>query len=90
MTRFRALLPLAVAAIAFGLGAGLPAPAAAAPVSVKPPLLQVHERRLGNAAAFGPEVARQLGAFETIPAAELDPLAPGLRRPAAAAPPPGG
>jgi zinc protease len=48
MTRFRALLPLAVAAIAFGLGAGLPAPAAAAPVSVKPPLLQVHERRLAN------------------------------------------
>jgi zinc protease len=35
---------------------------------------------VGNAAAFGPELAKELGPFETIPAAELDPLAPGLRR----------
>jgi zinc protease len=38
---------------------------------------------VGNAAAFGPDLAKQLGPFETIPAAELDPLAPDLRRPAA-------
>ncbi|HVR10502.1 MAG TPA: pitrilysin family protein, partial [Thermoanaerobaculia bacterium] len=44
---------------------------------------------VGNAAAFGPELAKQLGPFTTIPAAELDPLAPDLRRPAAAAPAPG-
>ncbi|HYL04739.1 MAG TPA: pitrilysin family protein, partial [Thermoanaerobaculia bacterium] len=43
---------------------------------------------VGNAAAFGPELAKQLGPFTTIPAAELDPLAPDLRRPAAAAPAP--
>ena len=47
---------------------------------------------VGNAAAFGPELAKQLGPFETIPAAELDPLAPDLRRRPAAtgdkAPPP--
>ncbi len=43
---------------------------------------------VGNAAAFGPEIAKQLGPFETIPAAELDPLAPGLRRPAKQAPAP--
>jgi zinc protease len=47
---------------------------------------------VGNAAAFGPELAKQLGPFETIPAAELDPLAPDLRRHPAAtgdkAPPP--
>lgn len=44
---------------------------------------------VGNAAAFGPELAKQLGPFETIPAAELDPLAPDLRRhPAAPAPAP--
>jgi len=35
---------------------------------------------VGNAAAFGPELAKQLGPYETIPAAELDPLAPDLRR----------
>ena len=34
---------------------------------------------VGNAAAFGPELEKQLGRFETIPAAELDPLAPDLR-----------
>jgi zinc protease len=38
---------------------------------------------VGNAAAFGPELAKQVGPFETIPAAELDPLAPDLRRHAA-------
>jgi zinc protease len=44
---------------------------------------------VGNAAAFGPELAKALGPFETIPAAELDPLAPDLRRhPAAPAPAP--
>jgi zinc protease len=43
---------------------------------------------VGNAAAFGPELAKQLGPFETIPAAELDPLAPDLRRPGAPAPAP--
>jgi zinc protease len=44
---------------------------------------------VGNAAAFGPELAKQLGPFETIPAAELDPVAPDLRRrPVAPAPAP--
>jgi zinc protease len=44
---------------------------------------------VGNAAAFGPALAKELGPFETIPAAELDPLAPDLRRhPAAPAPAP--
>jgi len=43
---------------------------------------------VGNAAAFGPELAKELGPFATIPAAELDPLAPDLRRPAAPAPAP--
>jgi len=44
---------------------------------------------VGNAAAFGPELEKQLGRFETIPAAELDPLAPDLRRrPIAPAPAP--
>lgn len=45
---------------------------------------------VGNAAAFGPDLAKQLGPFATIPAAELDPLAPDLRRRAAAAPAPRG
>jgi len=44
---------------------------------------------VGNAAAFGPDLAKEVGPFETIPAAELDPLAPDLRRhPAAPAPAP--
>ncbi len=46
---------------------------------------------VGNAAAFGADLAKQVGAFETIPAAEFDPLAPNLRHPPApapAAPPP--
>jgi zinc protease len=56
---------------------------------------RIHPDRLvvvlvGNAAAFGPELAKQLGPFDTIPAAELDPLAPSLRRPAATAPAPRG
>jgi zinc protease len=42
---------------------------------------------VGNAAAFGPELAKQLGPYETIPAAELDPLAPDLRRRPTAPPP---
>jgi zinc protease len=46
---------------------------------------------VGKAAAFGPELAKQLGPYETIPAAELDPLAADLRKPPAppAAPRPG-
>jgi zinc protease len=43
---------------------------------------------VGKAAAFGPQLAKELGPYETIPAAEFDPLAPNLRRPGAAAPPP--
>lgn len=43
---------------------------------------------VGKAAAFGPQLAKELGPYETIPAAELDPLAPALRRPGAATPPP--
>jgi zinc protease len=42
---------------------------------------------VGKAAAFGPELAKQLGPYETIPATELDPLAPDLRRTPGAAPP---
>jgi zinc protease len=41
---------------------------------------------VGKAAAFGPELAKQLGPYETIPASELDPLAPDLRRAPATAP----
>jgi zinc protease len=46
---------------------------------------------VGNAAAFGPDLTKLVGSYETIPAAELDPLAPGMRRPptAATAPHPG-
>jgi zinc protease len=43
---------------------------------------------VGKAAAFGPELAKQLGPYETIPATELDPLAPDLRRTPGAAPAP--
>ena len=45
---------------------------------------------VGNAAAFGPDLAKLLGPFETIPAADLDPLAPDLRRRTATAPAPRG
>ncbi len=46
---------------------------------------------VGNAAAFGPALTKLVGSYETIPAADLDPLAPGLRHPptAATAPHPG-
>jgi zinc protease len=43
---------------------------------------------VGNAAAIRPQLAGQVGALEVILAADLDPLAPDLRRPAAAAPKP--
>lgn len=50
---------------------------------------RIHPQRsvvvlVGNAAAFGPELANEIGPYETIPAAELDPLAPELRQRAAA------
>jgi zinc protease len=43
---------------------------------------------VGKAAAFGPQLAKELGPYETIPAVQFDPLAPDLRRPAGAPPPP--
>jgi zinc protease len=42
---------------------------------------------VGNAAAFGADLAKQVGTYETIPAADFDPLAPDLRRPARGATP---
>jgi zinc protease len=45
---------------------------------------------VGNAAAFGADLTKLVGTYETIPAADFDPLSPDLRRhPAAAAPHPG-
>jgi zinc protease len=35
---------------------------------------------VGNAAAFGPDLAKLVGPYETIPAADLDPMAPDLKR----------
>lgn len=35
---------------------------------------------VGNASAFGPEIEKKFGKFETIPAAELDLLQPNLRK----------
>lgn len=35
---------------------------------------------VGNASAFGPEIEKRFGKYETIPAAEVDLLQPGLRK----------